>query len=55
MLKYESTLTRPSVLEMIGLDVAEVVTVLDELAGICTPVGFDYLWRRRSRTIPTTI
>jgi hypothetical protein len=45
MLEYESTLTRPSVLEMIGLDAADVVAVLDDLAGLCTPVGFDYLWR----------
>jgi predicted nucleic acid-binding protein len=45
MLEYEATLTRPSVLEMIGLETAEVLAVLDELAGMCAPVGFDYQWR----------
>lgn len=45
MLEYEAVLTRPAVLRMIGIDAAAVRTVLDELAGLCTPVALDYRWR----------
>jgi putative PIN family toxin of toxin-antitoxin system len=45
LLEYEAVLTRPSMLEMIELDVSEVMMVLDELADICAPVAFDYRWR----------
>ena len=30
---------------MIGLDGPAVITVLDELAGLCVPVAMDYRWR----------
>ena len=30
---------------MAGLATEEVVAVLDELAGLCVPVAFDYRWR----------
>src|SRR5690242_6443127 len=49
MLEYEAVLTRSSMLEMIGLDVGEVSSVLDELAAICVPVAFDYRWRPVAR------
>lgn len=49
MLEYEAVLTRPSMLEMIGLDVGEVLSVLDELAAICVPIAFDYRWRPVAR------
>ena len=49
MLEYEDVLTRPSILKMIGIGADEVRTVLDELAGICVPVAFDYRWRPVAR------
>jgi putative PIN family toxin of toxin-antitoxin system len=49
MVEYEATLTRPRALDMIGLDAAEVLSVLDELAALCVPVGFDYQWRPMAR------
>jgi putative PIN family toxin of toxin-antitoxin system len=49
MLEYESVLTRPRVLRMIGIEVAEVLAVLDELSGLCVPVAFDYRWRPVAR------
>jgi putative PIN family toxin of toxin-antitoxin system len=45
MLEYEAVLTRPKVLDRIGLEVAEVVAVLDEVAELCVPVAFDFRWR----------
>jgi putative PIN family toxin of toxin-antitoxin system len=45
LLEYEAVLTRPPVLSMIGLDGPAVITVLDELAGLCMPVAMDYRWR----------
>jgi predicted nucleic acid-binding protein len=45
MLEYEAVLTRPRVLKMIGIEAGEVLAVLDELAGLCQPVAFDYQWR----------
>ena len=44
-LEYEAVLTRPAVLDMVGIDSAAVVAVLDELAGLCVPVALDYRWR----------
>ncbi len=49
MLEYEDVLTRPSTLARSGLDAAEVVAVLDELASLCAPVAFDYRWRPAAR------
>lgn len=49
MLEYESVLTRPRVLRMIGIEAAEVLAVLDELSGLCVPVAFDYRWRPVAR------
>jgi len=45
LLEYEAVLTRPTVLRMIGVDSAAVLSVLDELAGLCVPVALDYRWR----------
>jgi putative PIN family toxin of toxin-antitoxin system len=45
LLEYEAVLTRPAVLTMIGIGAGEVLAVLDELAGLCLPVAFDYRWR----------
>lgn len=38
MIEYEAVLTRPA-------NVAKFVGVLDEIAGLCVPVAFDYRWR----------
>jgi predicted nucleic acid-binding protein len=45
LFEYEAVLTRPTVLDMIGIDAAAVRAVLDELAGLCVPVALDYRWR----------
>ena len=45
LLEYEAVLTRPAVLRMIGIEATEVIAVLDELAGLCTPVAMDFRWR----------
>jgi putative PIN family toxin of toxin-antitoxin system len=45
MLEYEAVLTRPNVLKLIGIGAEEVLAVLDELAGLCVPVAFDFRWR----------
>lgn len=45
LLEYEAVLTRPTVLRMIGIDEVAVLAVLDELAGLCSPVALDYRWR----------
>lgn len=49
MLEYEAVLTRPKVLKMIGVAAEEVLAALDELAGLCVPVAFDYRWRPVAR------
>lgn len=41
LLEYEAVLTRPAVPGM----AEEVLTVLDELAGLCAPVALNYHWR----------
>ncbi|MBF0305082.1 MAG: putative toxin-antitoxin system toxin component, PIN family [Alphaproteobacteria bacterium] len=45
LLEYEAVLTRPKVLSMTALSLAETIEVLDELAAICVPVSFDFRWR----------
>lgn len=45
MVEYEAVLTRPGNLAAFGLEVVDVLAVLDELAGLCVPVAFDYRWR----------
>jgi len=45
LVEYEAVLTRPPNLTKFGLATADVLEVLDELAGICIPVAFDYRWR----------
>jgi putative PIN family toxin of toxin-antitoxin system len=45
MVEYEAVLTRPGNLRKFGIGVADVLGVLDEIAGLCVPVAFDY--RRR--------
>lgn len=49
LLEYEAVLTRPAVLAMAGVSAEEVLAVLDELAGLCVPVAFDYRWRPQAR------
>lgn len=49
LLEYEAVLTRPSVLSMAGLSSEDVLGVLDELAGLCAPVAFDYRIRPEAR------
>src|SRR3954465_15336612 len=45
MVEYEAVLTRPKNLEKFGIGVADILAVLDEIAGLCVPVAFDYRWR----------
>ena len=45
MVEYEAVLTRPGNLKKFGIGVADVLSVLDEIAGLCVPVAFDYRWR----------
>lgn len=45
MLEYEAVLTRPQHLQAAGVSDRDVDIVLDELAGLCIPVVFDYRWR----------
>lgn len=45
MVEYEAVLTRPGNLAKFGIDAADVLDVLDEVAGLCVPVAFDYRWR----------
>jgi putative PIN family toxin of toxin-antitoxin system len=45
LLEYEAVLTHSEVLDMIGIDSAAVMSVLDELTGLCIPVALDYRWR----------
>ncbi|MCW2245776.1 putative PIN family toxin of toxin-antitoxin system [Azospirillum fermentarium] len=45
MVEYEAVLTRPGNLAKFGIDAADVLAVLDELALCCIPVAFDYRWR----------
>lgn len=49
LVEYEAVLTRPTVLAMTGVSAEEVTAVLDELAGLCAPVAFDYRWRPQAR------
>jgi putative PIN family toxin of toxin-antitoxin system len=49
LIEYEAVLTRPAVLAMARVSAEEVVAVLDELTGLCTPVAFDYRWRPQAR------
>ena len=48
LVEYEAVLTRKQNLEQFGLSAGDVISVLDELAGICLPVVFDYRWRPRT-------
>ena len=45
MLEYEDVLIRPEHLAVAGIGERDVRLVLDELAGVCVPVAFDYRWR----------
>jgi hypothetical protein len=48
-LEPEAVLTRASVLEMAGISAEEVLAVLDEVAGVCVPVAFDFRVRPGAR------
>jgi putative PIN family toxin of toxin-antitoxin system len=45
MVEYESVLTRPEHLDVIGLSGDEVNGLLDALASVSVPVVFRFLWR----------
>ncbi|WP_247880932.1 putative toxin-antitoxin system toxin component, PIN family [Skermanella sp. TT6] len=45
MVEYEAVLTRPGNLAKFGIGIADVLGVLDEIAGLCVPVSFRYRWR----------
>ena len=45
MLEYEDVLIRPEHLAVAGISERDVRLVLDEVAGLCVPVAFDYRWR----------
>lgn len=45
VMQYESVLRRPEHLIRAGASDAEILEILDALAGICVPVVFDYTWR----------
>lgn len=49
LLEYETVLTRPKVLARAEVTAEEVLQVLDELAGLCVPVAFDYRWRPQAQ------
>jgi putative PIN family toxin of toxin-antitoxin system len=49
ILEYEAVLTRASVLEMASISAEEVLAVLDEVAGVCVPVAFDFRIRPGAR------
>jgi putative PIN family toxin of toxin-antitoxin system len=45
LVEYESVLRRPPHLAKAKATDAEVMEILDALAGLCVPVVFDYQWR----------
>ena len=45
MIEYAAVPTRSANLAMFGIETADVLQVLDEIAAICTPVAFSYRWR----------
>jgi putative PIN family toxin of toxin-antitoxin system len=45
ILEYEAVLTRPEVLARAGVAEGDVLEFLDDLAGRCVAVGFDFSWR----------
>src|SRR5271155_635565 len=49
MVEYESVLTRPAVLERAGLSIAEIIALLDAIAGVCIPTEIDFRWRPSAR------
>lgn len=49
LVEYEAVLTRPAILAMANVSAEEVIAVLDELAGLCIPIAFDYRWRPQAR------
>ena len=48
MIEYETVLTRAENLARFGLDIGDIMVLLDTLAGLCVPVAFDYRWRPAS-------
>ncbi|MFT4194563.1 putative toxin-antitoxin system toxin component, PIN family [Ottowia sp.] len=45
LIEYEAVLSRPRHLTVAKLSQRDVMDVLDELAGLCVPVAFDFRWR----------
>jgi putative PIN family toxin of toxin-antitoxin system len=49
LVEYEAVLTRAAFLDETGLQADAVLAILDDLAGLCVPVAFDYRWRPAAR------
>jgi putative PIN family toxin of toxin-antitoxin system len=49
IVEYEAVLTRPAFLAETGIAAEDILAILDDLAGLCVPVAFDYRWRPLSR------
>ena len=49
LVEYEAVLARPAMFAMAGVTGEQVAAVLDQLAGLCLPVAFDYRWRPQTR------
>jgi len=45
MIEYEAVLTRPEHLQVSGLSVREMNTMLDAVAAVAEPVRLSFLWR----------
>jgi putative PIN family toxin of toxin-antitoxin system len=43
--EYEAVLCRPEHMARAKAKLADIIEFLDALAGLCTPVAFDYRWR----------
>jgi putative PIN family toxin of toxin-antitoxin system len=49
IVEHEAALTRPAFLAETDIAAEDILAILDDLAGLCVPVGFDYRWRPLSR------
>lgn len=48
-IEYEAVATRPEHLEAGGLNEAEVLTIIDALIAVATPIELHFLWRPQLR------
>jgi putative PIN family toxin of toxin-antitoxin system len=49
IVEYEAVLTRTAFLAQTDIPAEDIIAILDDLAGLCVPVAFDYRWRPLSR------